>query len=116
MLINDRESYDEDGAIVRVLEYSDSDPLDRVVIRIPLETETIQVKAYRDDELAYQTVFEERNMSFKPISVRGRGESSTLVGASNRQDNDGMSEQLQYALNAIGYAIVPSGRGWFDGD
>lgn len=112
-------TYGEDGAYVRVVEYSDDERddvgLDSVVVRIPPtddESQLIAVEAFQGDESVYRETFELRDLSFDPISIIGRGETSSVTGISNSDDD--VPEGVSTALNGLGMAVVPSGEWWLN--
>jgi hypothetical protein len=136
-------SQSEDDAI----EYEDADrEYDTVVVRLPPDADVFTVEAYREgsspsqtdsqfsessettregdeaDELVYEQSFEMRDLSFDPISVIGRGETSKLTGTSPTQPSvndepngdEDIPNDVETALNALGLAVVPNGEWWLN--
>jgi hypothetical protein len=109
-----RSRYDDDGSLVRIVDYDAGEsPYDRVIIRIPTDQEIIAVQGFEGDEQTYQDAFEIRDLSFDPISLLGRGETDRLTGTST-DDHESVPTDVSVALNGMGFTVVPSGREWLD--
>jgi len=125
MPVEQRSTYDNDGAYVRIVEFQNEDTdINRVVVRAPPDSDVMVVSGYDgDDAVVYEQSFEMRELNFDPISAVGRGEKSRMTGATTNdtEDDDGDDGQLdavprdvETALNGIGFAIVPDGEWWLN--
>lgn len=126
-VVHQRSTYGENGEYVRIVDYEDADgDYDTVVVRLPPDADVFTVEAYREgddeDELVYEQSFEMRDLSFDPISVIGRGETSKVTGTSPTQpspndepnDDEDIPDDVETALNALGLAVVPEGEWWLN--
>jgi len=97
-----------------------------VVIRhTPDDAERMTCHCYNEDGNAiWQHAFERREMTFDPISILGRGESTRLLGTSPTEEYVGpgdvterseVPETVQTLFNALGMTIVPRGEWWLNG-
>jgi len=118
MVVDKRSTYDDDGGYLEILSYEGVDSeFDRVVIRVPPVGDdmfTCHCYAAGADDPTYEAAFEMRDLSFDPISVLGRGQSDRLGGVSSTGGYEDVPRDTMTALNAIGLAVVPQGRGWLD--
>lgn len=112
-----------DGSVEHRVTPSDSE-FDTVLIRhSPDEPETFNVTCYVDDEVVEQFTFQTRQMSFKPLSLLGRGTSETLQGVSTTDDTDDpiahrdeIPATVRVAFESMGLTVVPRGTEWLDGE
>jgi len=127
--------YDETGATFRVIEFADSHPHDHITIRFDVDDavpwmlrvyddeertsadEPSAVEASSRSEDATEPVasyaFERQHISFTPISVIGRSESSMLEGVSVSGDtNDSIPSWIDDVWKMIGFTVVPEGGEW----
>jgi hypothetical protein len=129
----------DDGVQHTVTPQHDS-AYDRIVITHTADNPArFTVRCYTDDTDYDACSLETRSMSFKPVSLLGRGETDKLQGASltegdekdeqsssaqadssDEGDDDPVTERgelpeaLKTAFESLGFAIVPRGRGWID--
>jgi uncharacterized protein YkuJ len=112
----------EDGSELYIFE-CDGESIDEVRMILSPSEDTFSVAAMKDDERVYQNSFGMRELSFDPVSVLGRGVSERLggVSASTNPYNttgevgyEGVPDPVRVALNSMGFAVVPEGRGWLD--
>lgn len=109
--------YDNNGAYVRIIEYDDeddADAFDRIVVRVPKDNPNrLACTAYEGEEAVWQTSFENRSLSFDPISLMGRGESEKLQGTSPvSKPYESVPRDVMVAMNGLGLTVVPQGEWW----
>jgi len=111
------DSIDPSGAVSRVFDFTDQHPYDRVVIRFdPDDDIPHQLRIYEsrsDDEPTETMAFQNRSVSFDPISVIGKGNTERLHGITPTIDNyDDVPGDIHDLWKSLGFAIVPEGEGW----
>lgn len=124
----------DSGALQHNFEFTDdAHDIDNIEIDIDVgdgDDQLIRCVAYSDSDVVYRNAFKPRDIQFDPISILGRGESSSLLGVSPNEvgytgqgggddadpicGND-IPRDVQIAFNSIGLSVVPQGTWWLDG-
>lgn len=115
-MIDKRTVMDDDGAERHVFDYKGESRVayDMVIFKNdPDDDSLIHCVAYKGEDIAYQTTFKQREMSFDPISSIGRGQTTEMWGVSDQQDAE-VPRDIAIGLNVLGFAPVPSGEWWLD--
>lgn len=123
MPVRTRSVTTDDGDYIRIIEWeNETREYETVVVEYPIDNpEQFIVRAYEnegDEQAAYQTVFEMRDLSFSPVSIAGLGERDRLTGVSETESTrkyENIPRDVQLSLHSIGFTPVPQGTGWLDG-
>jgi hypothetical protein len=116
---------DADGAVEHTITYPNAphDPTHEcVVVRVEPQTKTYSCTAYENGDVGFQQQFQQRSLSFDPVSLNG-GSSSTVTGVSTTKTNPYTDEHaivdcttlpqcICHALTTLGVAVVPRGEWW----
>jgi len=94
-----------------------------VVTHSPEDAQRMMCRCLDEEgDIAWHGAFETRDLAFAPISLLGRGESSTLLGIEPIEDRqpemDGLTgyvpPQIRTVMQSLGMAVVPQGTWWLD--
>ena len=115
-LQNDMEVVEDNGDILRVFDFNDSSPYNRITIRFSKdETVPAQLLIYEDrnNDPTEKMAFEMRTIEFSPISVIGKGPSNRLQGFSPTIGTyEDVPQEAMFAWNMCNCAVVPDGMEW----
>ena len=130
---------DDTGSTRHIFDFEKEEPIDRVVIVFRTDDKipnVLQIYNERSsDKPDAKIPFKERNVSFEPISVIGRGETDELRGLApagkshersyTSRDDDGDSrtpiinsydeipEVAKDVWKSEGFSVIPSGEEWY---